>query len=189
MASRKLTSEQANWLFLHFPNKTNKELAEELTEMIRKENQIKLTRLNKLLEEDFGESAKKIIDNKIKAINKFKAVSESLIKRYARELHCPRKSREHLIMCNQVKAKATNIKRWMKKAEKVEHIMEWLRTFDEKDTRFCIIEGSGQLKSFRVSINRFNKEEGFDRSIFLTSQFIPEISLLRVHASLFRAFQ
>ena len=81
MASRKLTSEQANWLFLHFPNKTNKELAEELTEMIRKENQIKLTRLNKLLEEDFGESAKKIIDNKIKAINKFKAVSESLIKR------------------------------------------------------------------------------------------------------------
>ena len=186
MARRKLTSEQENWLFLHFPTTTNKELAEELTKMIHKENQKQLARLKGLLEEDFSDGAMKVIKHKIDAIDKFKGVSESLVKRYARKLHCPRKSREHLVFCNQEKAKATNLKRWLKKAEKVEHIMDWLRTFDEKDIRYCFIEGDGQLKSFRVSINKFNREEGYDRSVFLTSQFIPEVSLLRVHASLFR---
>ena len=186
MASRKLTSEQENWLFLHFPDKTNKELAEELTAMIRKENEKQLARLKRLLEEDFSEGARKVILRKIAAIEKFTGVSESLVKRYARNLHCPRKTREHLVQCNQEKAKATNIKRWLKKGEKVERIMDWLRTFDEKDIRFCFIEGEGQLKSFRVSINKFNRYEGYDRGIFLTSQFIAEVGLLRVNASLFR---
>lgn len=62
MASRKLTSEQENWLFLNFPNKTNKELAEELTEMILKENQKKLARLNLLLEEDFSDYPQPLLD-------------------------------------------------------------------------------------------------------------------------------
>ena len=186
MASKKLTSEQENWLFLNFPNKTNRELAESLTTMIMKENEKKLARLKRLLEEDFSDGARKVITRKIKAIEKFAGVSESLVKRYARNLHCPRKTREHLVMCNQEKAKATNIKRWLKKAEKVERIMEWLRTFDEKDVRYCFIDGEGQLKSFRVSINKFNRYEGYDRGIYLTSQYIAEVGLLRVNASLYR---
>ena len=60
--------------------------------------------------------------------------------------------------------------------------MEWLRTFDEKDIRYCFIEGEGQLKSVRVSINKFNRYEGYDRGICLTSQFIGEVGLLRVVA-------
>ena len=116
-------------------------------------------------------------------------ISVSLVKRYARNLHCPRKSRMHLLMCNQEKAKATNIKRWLKKAEKVEHVMEWLRTFDLKDIRYCYVEDESKLKSFRTSINKFNRYEGYERSIFLTSQFIPEISLLRVSAILYRTAQ
>lgn len=189
MANRKLTPQQENWLYLHFSDKTNRELAEELTEMIRKDNQKQLARLNHLLEEDFSESAKKIILRKIKALEKFKGISVSLVKRYARNLHCPRKSRMHLLMCNQEKAKATNIKRWLKKAEKVEHVMEWLRTFDLKDIRYCYVEDESKLKSFRTSINKFNRYEGYERSIFLTSQFIPEISLLRVSAILYRTTQ
>jgi hypothetical protein len=189
MAKRKLTPEQENWLFLHFPDMTNRQLAEELTEMIRKENQKQLARLKRLLEEDFSEGARKVINRKIESLEKFTGVSESLVKRYARNLHCPRKSREHLVTCNQEKAKATNYKRWLKKAEKVEHIMDWLRTFDERDIRYCFIEGEGQLKSFRVSINKFNRYEGYERSVFLTSQFFPEVGLLRVNASLFRTTQ
>ena len=75
MANRKLTPQQENWLYLHFSDKTNRELAEELTEMIRKDNQKQLARLNHLLEEDFSESAKKIILRKIKALEKFKGIS------------------------------------------------------------------------------------------------------------------
>jgi hypothetical protein len=189
MASRKLTSEQENWLFLNFPNKTNKELAEELTEMILKENQKKLARLNLLLEEDFSDGARKVITRKIESIEKFTGISESLVKRYARNLHCPRKSRLHLVLCNQEKAKATNIKRWLKKAEKVEHIMEWLRTFDLKDIRYCFVKDESQLKSFRTTINRFNRYEGYERSVFLSSQFVPEANLLRVNATLYRTTQ
>ena len=186
MASKKLNSELENWLFLHFPEKTNRELADALTDMIRKENEKQLARLRKLLEEDFTEAARKVITRKIEAIEKFTGVSESLVKRYARELHCPPKSRRHLVLCNQEKAKATNLKRWLKKAEKVEHIMDWLRTFDDRDVRFCFVDNEGQLKSFRVSINRFNRYEGYNRGVFLTSQFIPEVNLLRVNGNLYR---
>ena len=187
MASKKLTSEQENWLFLNFPNMTNKELAKELTERIRKENEKQLIKLNRLMQENFGEAARKILIRKIEAIEKFKGVSVSLIKRYAREMRCPRKSREHIIACNQKKAKATNIKRWLEKAEKVEHIMEWLRSFKEKDIRYCFIEGEGQLRSFRVSINKFNRYEGYERCVYLTSEYISEVNLLRVNAHLYRS--
>lgn len=189
MASKKLSSEQENWLFLHFPYMTNKQLAFELTEMIEKENRKKLERLRNLLKEDFEGIARKVIEKKIMTLENFKGVSESLVKRYARMLHCPKKSREHLISCNQEKAKSTNLKRWLKKAENVEHIMDWLRTFDEKDVRYCFISGDGQLKSFRTTINKFNRLEGYDRRIFLTSEYIPEINLLRVTASLYRTTQ
>ena len=189
MARKKLTSEQENWLFLHFPDTTNKDLAKGLTEMILKDNQKQLVRLKHLLNEDFSEGARRIIIRKIEALEKFKGVSESLVKRYARNLHCPRKSRLHLVMCNQEKAKATNFKRWLKKAEKVEHIAEWLHTFDLKDIRYCFIENEGQLRSIRSAINRFNRFEGYEQSIFLTSQYFPEVKLLRVNATLYRTTQ
>ena len=187
MASRKLTPEQENWLFMHFPNMTNKELAEKLTEMVRKENQKQLARLQQLLQEDFGITTNKVIRKKIDAIKKFESVSESLVKRYAREMHCPRKSREHIFICNQEKARNTNIKRWLDKAEKIEHIMEWLRTFDVRDVRYCIIDSEANLTSFRVLIHRFNRYEGYDRSVFITSHYIPEAKLLRVSANLYRS--
>ena len=129
MVKRKLPPELENWLFVHYSDKTNKELAAELTEMLKRENQKQLERFNLLLEEDFCDGTKKVIQRQIDAIMEFKGISESSIKRYARILHCPKKSRNHLVYCNQGKARATNIKRWQKKAEKVEHIMEWLRTF------------------------------------------------------------
>ena len=33
-----LNNEQENWLYANYPNKTNRELAEKLTEMVKKEN-------------------------------------------------------------------------------------------------------------------------------------------------------
>ena len=186
MAKKNLTFEQQNWLFMHFPEMTNRELAEKLTEMVKADNKKQLARLKPLLEENFSEGARKIISKKIEALEKFSGFSEAFVKRYARELKCPPKSRIHLVSCNQQKARATNIKKWQQKAEKVEHIMDWLRTFDEKDIRFCTIEGDGQLKSYRVSINKFTRYEGYDRGVYLTSEFIPEVSLLRVRATLYR---
>ncbi len=186
MARRKLTREQENWLYLYYPNTTNKELAEKLTEMICIDNQKQLKRLKRMLEEDLNEDVRKVINKKIEAIENFNGISEAYIKRFARNLHCPRKSRTHIVACNQQKAKATNIKRWLKKAENVDHIMEWLRTFDEKDVRCCFVDGIGQLKSFRVSINKFNRDEGYNRGVYLSSQYVPEAGLLRVHASLYR---
>lgn len=187
MARRKLTPEQENWLYLHYPEMTNKELSTFLSEWTEKDNQKQYERLKKLLEEDFSDGARKIIIKKMNAIERYNGVSVTLIKRYAKILHCRPKSREHIILCNQEKAKNTNLKRWLKKAEKVEHIMEWLRSFDEKDVRFCSIEDRNQLKSFQVSINKFNRYEGYGKQVYLSSQFIPEAKLLRVHASLYRA--
>lgn len=186
MAVRKLTPEQENWLYLHYPEMTNKEIAEHLSDWIAKENQKQLERLYRLRDEDFSGPAKRMIERKIETLEKSKGVSVSLIKRYARNLHCRPKSRAHIIACNQEKAKTTNLKKWLGKAEKVEHIAEWLRTFSEKDVRFCPIADKGQLKSFQVSINRFNQYEGYERGVYLTSNYIADANLLRVHATLYR---
>ena len=187
MANRRLTPEQENWLYLNYPEMTNKELASYLSEWIKKDNQKQLERMKALVQEDFCEGTKKILFKRIEAMEKSKGISVSLIKRYARRLHCRSKSREHIISCNQEKAMATNLKRWQKKAEKVEHIMEWLRSFKEKDIRYCFIEGEGQLRSFRVSINKFNRYEGYERCVYLTSEYISEVNLLRVNAHLYRS--
>lgn len=186
MGRKKLSPELENWLFLHYADMTNLELATVLSDMIMKDNKREKAKLSQLLEEDFDEGAKRAIKRKIERIEKFSGISVSSIKRYAKELHCPQKSRKHLIQCNQRKAKATNLKRWLKKAEKVEHKMEWIRALEEKDVRYCFVDDDSDLKSFRVSINRFNRYEGFDRGIYVTSEHIPEISLLRVSALLYR---
>lgn len=186
MVKRKLPPELENWLFVHYSDKTNKELAAELTEMLKRENQKQLERLNLLLEEDFCDGTKKVIQRQIDAIMEFKGISESSLKRYACILHCPKKSRRHLVYCNQGKARATNIKRWQKKAEKVEHIMEWLRTFGLKSNRCCIVEDEGKLKTMKVSINKYNRYEGYEQGILLAYEYIPEVCLLRVYATPYR---
>ena len=188
MARRKLTTEQENWLYLHYTVMTNKELALYLTKWVENDNKKQLERLNRLLKEDFSEGARKVIVKKIEALEKFNGISVPLIKRYARELHCRPKSREHIVSCNQEKAKSTNIKKWMKKAEKVDNIMEWLRTFEEKDMRYCFVQEE-QVRSFQVSINKFNRNEGYDKGFYLASMYMPDANLLRVHASQYKTLR
>ncbi len=186
MAAKKLSKEQQNWLFMHFPEMTNRELAQRLSEMQDKENKKRLEHLKALLKDDFQYAARKVIQKEMDSIMKFKGISESLVKRYARDMHCPPKSRTHIVACSQERAKITNLKRWVKKAEKVDNIMDWLRNIEEKDVKFCLIENNGKLNSMRVSINKFNQFEGYSKSVYLTSQFIPEISVLRVNGLLYR---
>lgn len=183
MVKRKLPPELESWLLLHYPDKTNKELAEELSEMISRDNQTQLERLNILLEEDFSEGTRRVIQKKIEAIQNFKGVSISSIKRYARDLHCQKKTKKHMYSCAKEKARSTNIKRWLKKAEKVEHIAEWLRTFEVRNVRCCIVEDEGKLRSIRSAINKFNRCEGYSQGVFLSSEYISEARLLRVFAS------
>lgn len=182
MANKKMSPELEEWFFLHYSDKTNKELAEELTEKMKRDNQKQLERLRIMLEDDFSDSAKRVIQNEIDAIMNFKGISEASVKRYARMLHCPKKSRKHMAYCNQGKARITNVRRWQQRAEKVEHIMDWLRTFDLKSNRCCIVEDEGKLKSIKVSINKFNRYEGYIRGIFLSFEYIPEVCILRVFA-------
>ena len=77
MATRKLTSEQENWLFDHYPDMTNKEIAKELTMMVQKDIDRQLKRFRQLLEEDFNGCTKKMILRKIQALEKFSGISES----------------------------------------------------------------------------------------------------------------
>ena len=177
------------WLYDNFSSKSNQELADILTDMVRKENEIQISRLETILKNVTQKSVIKAIESELEWRKAFNGLSASYIKHAGMRLKCSKKSFEYVSSTNREKAKATNIKRWLKKAEKVEHVVEWLRSFKEKDIRFCIIEGDGHLKSMRVSINKFNRYEGYNRRIYLTSQFIPEVCLLRVNASLFRTTQ
>ena len=189
MARCYLNRKQEMWLYDNFSSKSNQELADILTDMVRKENEIQISRLEAILKNVTQKSVIKAIESELEWRKAFNGLSASYIKHAGMRLKCSKKSFEYVSSTNREKAKATNIKRWLKKAEKVEHVVEWLRSFKEKDIRFCIIEGDGHLKSMRVSINKFNRYEGYNRRIYLTSQFIPEVCLLRVNASLFRTTQ
>ena len=184
MATKKLSPKEEKWLLTNYPNMSNRELAEQLTKMIEKENKSLLRRLKGLKEEDFSESARKIIKRQICSLENFSGISEALVKKYARALNCPRKTRKHLVICNQKKAQATNIKRWKKKAEKVKKVSDWLHSFGEKEIRYCFIEGNEQLQQFQEAINKYNQNEGSLLNMSLSSSFIPEVSVLRVRSSL-----
>lgn len=185
MALKRLSPEQENWLFMNYANKTNKELAEELSEIVKNKNERQLVRLKEILKEDFDPFVKKQILMDIETLKNSSSVSVAMVKRYARKLNCPRKSRIHMLRCNQEKARKTNHKRWLEKAEEVDNIMLWLRSISAHQTRYCKINSEGQLRCIRASINKYNRYEGYERGIYLTSQLFQEIDLLRVVSSVY----
>jgi len=182
-----LNGEQENWLYANYSDKTNKELAEELTAMVKAENQKHAKRLSGLLEGITDPAIQKAVKRNIASLLMFESVSEDYVRKYARKLNCPPKSAALRSETARQKAASTNIKLWLSKAVTVDSPMDWFRTFFLHETKVCLVKDVKEMKSIRTAMSRWNRQEGFDKGIFLTSTFVTEANILRVEATINRA--
>lgn len=182
-----LNYEQENWLYANYPDKTNKELAEELTRMIRSENQKQLKKLEGILKGVTDVEVKKIIEKKISDIIIFRGVSSDFVKKQAQKLKCPPKSVAHMSETARKKAEKTNIKILMAKASLVESPIEWFRTFVLYDSKVCVVKDDKEMNSIRAAMSRWNRYEGYNKGIFLESSYLRTARILKVKAIINRA--
>lgn len=181
-----LNGEQENWLYMNYPYKSNKDLAEELSAMVREEYEKEAKRLSGLLDSITDNAIRKIVKRNINSFLMFESLSEKYVSSYARKLKCPKKSAALMAEVARKKAIATNIKLWSGKAEAVHSPVEWFRTFFVNETKICRVRDIKEMKSIRTAMSRWNRLEGFDKGIFLSSIFVQEANLLRVKASINR---
>ena len=177
-----LTDEMLDWLYNNYPTMTNDHLADELSEMIRKENEKEIPRLNVLLESVTMPSVRRSIENEIERRRKFKQISVATVKRAAASIRCPHKSFVHVASVNRNKARKTNLKRWQEKAQVVEDTAQWFRTFRCREIRICQIQSDKELKSFRNALLYFNHSASETYGYRLSSEYHKEVRLLRVVA-------
>ena len=180
MARCYLNRKQEMWLYDNFSSKSNQELADILTDMVRKENEIQISRLETILKNVTQKSVIKAIESELEWRKAFNGLSASYIKHAGMRLKCSKKSFEYVSSANREKAKATNIKRWLKIARSIENPPEWLMSFKKGETRICLLHNESDLRKIRNAIFYFNRNNSNTSGYFFSSNHIPEANLLRV---------
>lgn len=182
-----LNQEQENWLYGNYAHKTNKELASELSHMIKDENEKTAKKLKEVLKDITDAAVKKSIQKYIAWLAMFNGISEDYIRKYARKLNCPAKSASVRLESSRRRAIKTNIKLWKAKAVRVHAPMFWFSSFILHEKRICFVKDEKELSSIRTAMSRWNRQEGFEKGIFLTSIYVPGAKLLRIEATANRA--
>ena len=182
-----LNDEMQNWLYANFASMTNENLVIQLSEMIKKENEKEIPRLKSLLGSITMPAIRRSVEKEIARRTKFTHISISTVKRAAADLKCPPKSYTHKAAENRRKARQTNIKRWKEKAQQVDDIPSWLRSFRPREVRICIIRSDKELKSIRNAITYFNHSAAEQFGYYFTTEHIKEASLFRVRATPYAA--
>lgn len=177
-----LTDEMLDWLYNNYPTMTNEHLAEELSEMIRKENEKEIPRLNILLESVTMPSVRRSIENEIERRRSFTQISVATVKRAAAAIKCPHKSFVHVASMNRRKAQKTNLKKWQEKAQVVDDASLWFRTFRCREIRICVVNSDKELKSLRNALLYFNHSASESYGYHLSSEYHKEARLLRIVA-------
>lgn len=177
-----LTDEMMDWLYCNYPQMTNENLARELSEMIKKENEKEIPRLSNLLESVTMPSVRRSIESEIMRRRNFTKISIATVKRAAASIRCPKKTFVHVASVNRKKARKTNLKRWQEKAQVVEDAAKWFRSFRCREIRICHVKDDKELKSLRNAILYFNHSASDSYGYRLSSEYYKEAQLLRVVA-------
>lgn len=182
MAKKLLNSVQEKWLKDNYHLKSNKDLADKLSEMVRIENKKSIDRLEKLLPDVTYMPTRKSVEHQIKRMKSFKGFTEAYVRHVATRIGCKPKSKALISEYSRQKAHDTNLKKWMKKARKVDNIAAYLRTMRAREIRICIVENLTHLNTFRNAISRFNQGEGLESGVEIFNEYISEANLLRLEA-------
>ena len=180
MARSYLTTKHEMWLCDNFASKSNQDLAVQLTEMVEKDNEKHISRLESVLKNVTEKNVIRSIEKELKWRKRFKGFSASYIKHAGIRMKCCKKSFEYLSSTNREKAHATNIKRWLKAARVVENPAEWLTSFQNNETRICLIHDSDELRKLRNAIFYFNRYNSAKYGYYFSSYYVSEVKILRV---------
>ena len=182
MARTYLTKEHENWLYANYPDKSNKDLAEQLTEQVAKDNDKQLARLRMAYRYAVNEKAKQSVRKEIIWREAFKPFTPIYIVHLARRLHCKGKTFGYLSDVNRKKALATNLRRWDKVAMKVENARQWLRTFTMRECRVCIVDGHSEVRRMQNAVMNFNRLESAETGMFFTTEKIKGTTYMKITA-------
>lgn len=137
MAKTFITSDYDCWLYDIYPNKSNKELAVQLTSIISKENRQQLERLYRMRPLITQTTLRQTLERQIAWRERFTKVTENMVKKAAMRLAGLRKSPLFLSSANRNKARTTNVRKWKQQAKPVDNADKWLRSFRCREVRIC----------------------------------------------------
>ena len=180
MARTFLTPEINNWLNQNYGSASNEELARQVTDLIKDENEKQIKKLKQMREFITQPALLRKVDREIKWRRAFKNVSVSYIKNVAGKMKHLRKDEGYLSSLNKVKAQRANLIKWVKKAQVVKDPLAWLRTFNKGETRICKIIKPSDIKMIRNATSNYNSNESLMSGMYFVTDLIKEVNLLRV---------
>lgn len=186
MRTKILSTKLENWLFANYSYMSNEDIAQELSNKIREENQMTIDTLCRLLPNLSNAAMIAATQKKINRLQQFDGVSVDFVKKNAKRLGCPKKSHSYLSQTNRQKSIQKIIREWRQKSELVSKPFAWFRTLNKNQTYYVRFLDAQNLISFRSSLNNFNRIEGPMRGIHLFSDFYVEDLLGKISVSSFR---
>lgn len=184
MAKKLLNAAQEQWLIDNYCTKTNRELAEKLTQMVKKDNAHTIQRLRRLLPSLRDTPAQKSTLDMVIRLEKFSGFSEAYIIYAAKKLGCPSKCNALLSQNSKGKAYSTNLKKWRRMSIAVPCIKDFLRTMRVRDVKVIKVAEYALVKSYNDAIKAYNLNEGRMKGIYIDSQYIKDIKVMRLSARL-----
>lgn len=183
-----LNAEQENWLYQNYSDMPNKQLAAELTAMVKAENEKQIKRLTDMLPQITDAHTLRAIKRNIGSLSLFEEFTISNIRTYARRLHCPPKSRNLRSEQARKSANEKNVKLWASMAVETDlPPMEFFRTFCLYEKKIIRMKDNKQIRNFRSCMSTWNRIEGYDKGIFIVSNVLPGTNIIRFEATINRA--
>lgn len=180
MVRKILSKQQETWLFEHYPDMSNEDLAKELTLIVRARYKKDVEQLESALQKISDTKARRVILRSINEKKKFKGLSVSFIKKNAIRLGCPKKSFAHISDMNRRKNKIKFMKEWQDKAVKVTAAFQWFRTFELRHIYIGKFDNIQQMQSFKSSLCNWNRADGPNRKQFLLADYYKEELIVRI---------
>ena len=182
MRIKKLNEAQEIWLYKNYRNKSNKELAEKLSEMVALEIKKEIARCYDDLGSDLPFHVQKRIASRIRTLLQYKSISVDYVKRRAREMGCAKKSPLVRSRSNRRNATSAHWKNLIAKAEIVTSPYDWFNSFKLEEQKVGKCTDESKFDSLRSSLCKWNSKYGSSKGIVLVGEWNRELLMGRVYA-------
>lgn len=180
MRPKILSTNLENWLVSSYSKMSNEQIAQQLSEKIKKENEAQIAELRSVLPLVTSGSARGCIIRRIKRLESFDRVTEDFVKKNAKRLNCPKKSKSYLSDMNRDKITKRILQEWESKAVLISQPFAWFRTLSIGGIYYGKFENIQQLTSFKSSLCNYNRGIGASKNIQLISDYYKENLIVRI---------
>lgn len=183
MGKKLLNEMQEAWLAANYRERSNAELATELTTMVRRENEKAIAECRAKLEQSMSVSQTQKVLARLDALLKFKGISVPYVIHMAKVLDCGRKKKHYISTTNRKKAERSHWARLMGRVEDVKAPYQWLNAIKRNEIRLARFASPKQYNSFRVTLSTWNNVDGRAKGIRIIPTYDKERLMVRVVAT------